>query len=193
MTRVESARRNVVSLIIITASSEESSERLDDVLLLRARQLRIHRERERGARGALGLGEVALAVSEVGEAGLQVERDGVIDLRADAVSLEVFEQRVAALFGDADDVLVEDVARARQHVRRRDYACEPGFADEARVDFGPLASRVRPTVEVREFDAEHGGLEGVEAAVEADLVVVVLGRAAVDAEAAQPLGRRGAV
>jgi hypothetical protein len=35
-----------------------------------------------------------------------VERDGVVNLRADAVGLEVLDERVAVRGGDADDVLV---------------------------------------------------------------------------------------
>src|SRR5205085_4589778 len=117
----ESASSSVVSLILISYSGEEeAAERLDDVLLLLGRQLGEHRERERLAGGALGLREVACLVAQVGEAGLQVERDRVVDLRPDAVLSEVFEQRVAAPFRDADDVLVDDMARAGRDVRRRD-------------------------------------------------------------------------
>jgi hypothetical protein len=41
---------------------------------------------------------------------------------------------------------------------------------------------------VRELDAQDGGLERVEAAVEADLAVVVFGLAAVDAESPESPG-----
>ena len=68
-----------------------------------------HREGEGFAGGAFGFGEVALFIIKVAEAVLEVERDGVVDLRADAVLFEVRGERVALAVGDADDVLVEDV------------------------------------------------------------------------------------
>jgi hypothetical protein len=43
---------------------------------------------------------------------------------------------------------------------------------------------------VRKLDAQHGGLERVEAAVEADLFVMIFGRAAVDAQTPEPRGNR---
>ena len=94
------------------------------LLALRRRRLRWRRlrfaARLRGARGRwagrglrrrrVRIGEVAFFVAEVGEAGLQVKRDGVVDLAADLAVGEVLAEGVAA--GGADDVLVEDVGGA---------------------------------------------------------------------------------
>ena len=60
--------------------------------------------------GGFADGEVALLVAEGGEAGLEMEREGVVDLAADFLVGEVLAECVAA--GGADDVLVEDVAGA---------------------------------------------------------------------------------
>ena len=60
-------------------------------------------------RGGLGDGEVAGLVAEGGEAGLQVERDRVVDLGPDLAARQVVAQGVADRGRDADDVLVVDV------------------------------------------------------------------------------------
>ena len=62
---------------------EELADRADDVALLLVGQLGIHRQGERLARGRFGDGEVAGLVAERREAGLQVERDRVVDLGPD--------------------------------------------------------------------------------------------------------------
>ncbi len=56
------------------------------------------------------MGEVSFFVAEMGEAGLQVEGQRVVDLAADLAVGEVLAEGIAA--GGADDVLVEDVAGA---------------------------------------------------------------------------------
>jgi hypothetical protein len=63
----------------------------------------------------LRFGEIVRIVLEVGEAALRVQRDGVIDLGADAIGREVGAQVVA--LPHADHVLVEDVARSPAHAR----------------------------------------------------------------------------
>lgn len=79
----------------LNLSGEEAADGLDDVDLLLFGQLGVHREGEGLAGGALGLGEVAGPVAEVAEALLEVERDGVVNLGADAVGAEVRDERVA--------------------------------------------------------------------------------------------------
>src|SRR5215213_11514248 len=80
---------------------EKFPNHLDDVTLLLGRQLWVDRQGERLARGPLCLREVAFRVTEVGEAGLQVERHGIVDVRADAAPLEVLCERVAPAIADA--------------------------------------------------------------------------------------------
>ncbi len=135
--------------------------------------------------GLFGLGEVSGFVAEVGEAGLQVERQGVVDFAADVVVGEVLAEVVAA--GGADDVLVEDVSGAGVGVGEDDAvgggsAGEVCGLEELVVAGGEGASFFVPTGEMAEFYLEDGGLEGVEAGVPADLVVEVAAAHAVGAE-----------
>ena len=65
--------------------------------------------------------------------------------------------------------------------------------EEGVVSCGGLAARRVQVVEVAELDAEHGGLEGVEPGVEADLVVVILRLHAVDAQPGQLSAEDGVV
>src|SRR5258707_846875 len=60
-------------------------------------------------RGAFGFREVALAISKIDEAGLQVQRDGIVNLRPDLARVQELAQFLAA--ERANDVLVEDVVR----------------------------------------------------------------------------------
>ena len=64
-------------------SADRSTDGVDDLLLLLRRDARPEREAEVLARGLLRLGEVALAVAEVGERRLEVERDDVVARVAD--------------------------------------------------------------------------------------------------------------
>jgi len=80
-------------------------------LLFGVEEFGVDREGEDFGGGALGVGEVAGLVAERLEGGLQVERDGVVDLAANLAGGEVVAESVAA--GGADDVLVEDVGGAR--------------------------------------------------------------------------------
>lgn len=121
-------------------------------------------------------GEVALLVAETGQAGLQVQRHGVVDLAADLAVGEVLAEFVAAR--GADDVLVEDVAGARIG-DGEDYAffCECrreiGVAEELVVAGGVVAALLVPLGKIAEFDLEDGGLKAVETGVPADLFVIV--------------------
>src|SRR5262249_41188002 len=89
-----------------------------DVANLVLRELRVDRECECFLRGRLGLRHVALAVTERGEALLQVKRNRVVNLRADAPLVEELLELVAAVA--TDHVLVVDVAGARIVVRAAD-------------------------------------------------------------------------
>ncbi len=62
----------------------ELGDRVHDDALLFRRQLAVDRNGEALVRRALGLREIAGAIAEVGEARLQVERHGIVDLVADA-------------------------------------------------------------------------------------------------------------
>src|ERR1019366_9893338 len=75
-----------------------------------------HGQRQHFFRGALGFGEVAFAVSEIDEARLQVQRDGIVDLGPDLARGEKLAQLFAAV--GADDVLMENMVSGRRCVRQ---------------------------------------------------------------------------
>lgn len=111
-----------------------------------------------------------------------MERDGVIEFAADSGPDQVFAQFIPARASDR--VLVEDVTAVGVHVRRLDLI-DSGLGKEGVIAGGICDSPVDPLIEVFEFDAEDGGLECIEARVDADDLVVVLGLHAVDAEDAK--------
>src|SRR5207253_7109913 len=100
-------------------------------------------------------------------------------------ALEVRLQLIPAL--DAQGVLMKDVLVHRVHRRRPDGG---EIGKRARVIRRVLASRRRPRRKVRQLREQDGRLERVEARVGAHLVVVVLLRAAVEAELPEAL-RKG--
>ncbi len=91
-------------------SGVEGSDCVDDGLLLIGAKLGVDGKSEDLGGSSFADGEVAGAVSEVGECCLLMQRKGVIDLAADAAVCEVLPELVAARC--ADDVLVKDVGRA---------------------------------------------------------------------------------
>ena len=90
-------------------SIEILADRTDDEPLLLVAELRIERQRERFTGGRFRVGKIARLVAQRLEAKLQVERDRVIDLRADLSRRQIFTQRVAKQSGHADDILIVDV------------------------------------------------------------------------------------
>ena len=135
--------------------------------------------------GGFADGEVALFVAEGGEAGLEVQREWVVDLAADLLVGEILAECVAAW--GTDDVLVEDVAGAWVGDGKDDAFADVGCGElccmeELVVAGGVVAALLVPPGKVAEFDLEDGGLDGVEAGVPADLVVIVAAAHAVSAE-----------
>ena len=103
---------------------EELADRADDVALLLLGQLGVHRQGQRLAGGRFGDGEVAGLVAQGREAGLQVERDRIVDLGPDLAGGQVVAQGVADRGRHADDVLVVDVVMARPLDGERDDLIE---------------------------------------------------------------------
>ena len=68
-----------------------------DLVDLRRGQFRVHRDRQRLGARALGVREGAGTVAQAREAGLQVQRFGVVDLGADAAGSRVRPHQVKAL------------------------------------------------------------------------------------------------
>src|SRR5207245_2180864 len=81
------------------------SHPFDDFVQLALCQLRIDRQREDLFRRALGFGKRALLVAEVGKAGLQVERQWIVDRASDPAVLEETLKVIATI--GANRVLVE--------------------------------------------------------------------------------------
>lgn len=110
-------------------------------------------------------------------------RYGVINHGANAVLFQVLLELVAFAVLHANGVLVKHVAFGQF---RRDNA---GNAfQEFVVLRGHLPAPLVPAVNVRQFDAQNGGLKGIQAAVVADHFVVVLLAAAVRAKGAGQVG-----
>src|SRR5690349_9658058 len=85
-------------------SGIERGDGIHHVLQLGFAQLRVDGQRDGLRGGGFGVRAVARLVAEIREAGLQVQRHRVVDLRADALLAQVGLELVA--LGDADDVLV---------------------------------------------------------------------------------------
>src|SRR5688572_30812012 len=73
--------------------AEEGAHRRDDFVALRRREFGEHRQRDDLARGLLGHRTAPFAIPEVGEAGLLVEGQRVVDRVADAARREMRLER----------------------------------------------------------------------------------------------------
>ena len=122
----------------------------------------------------------------VGVAWLAVHRGGVVDVEADGVFAEVVDERGAV--GGGDYVLVEDVlGGVGRHFRQGD-ARRVNFRV---VDCGQFAAVIVFSLGVGEFHVECGSLQGIHAAVETAVqIVVALGRTIVG-ECAHGVGQAG--
>jgi len=145
------------------------------------------------AGGALCFREAAFFVSETLQRRLQMERDGVVDLRADFALGEELTQAVAAR--GADDVLMPDVSGARNLVGQDDAVggIRAGFDETRRmkervIAAGDGAAELVPAVDVLELDGEDRTLEAVHAGVPSDFVVIVAAAHSVLAQHAGALG-----
>ena len=133
------------------------------------------------------MGGQELAVFELGILAVvdrePVLREGVVDDGRDALLVQRGLHGVAAGFGDADRVLVEDVPRGD---RRGDDAFDAGQQFVV-AGGGGAAGRVA-VGQAAQLDAQDGGLDAVEARVVAKQFVVVALSAAVGAELAAGFG-----
>ena len=116
-------------------------DRRHDLVDLRRRHLREHRQRQHFVRGRFGLREVARAVAEIGVRRLQVHRDRIVQAGLDALLAQGVLQVVAV--GRADGVDVIDVAAVGdlgRQPRRHDVRFE-----RARVSRGARCAAPRST------------------------------------------------
>src|SRR5882724_2414516 len=117
-----------------------------------------------------------------------MQRDGIIDFRADARLRQKSTQGIS--IGDADDVLVVDMPHAWHRLRQSDCPREPGPIKGRIVESGVPPARGAPRIEMRQFYVQNGGLNLIESEVAADERVMILRLAAVNAQNREPLGQR---
>ncbi len=82
--------------------------------LLRFAEFRVNRQGNCFPGSALSYGKVAFLVAQVIKTSLQVQRNGIIDARADAVPGQVFNKLIAVR-GHTDNILMENVAHILAH------------------------------------------------------------------------------
>ncbi len=112
-----------------------------------------------------------------------MQRHGVVDLTADLPGSQVLDELIAARH--PDDVLVEDGFAVLADLGR----LNDGTLELFRVVGGVLAAGLGPGVQVRQLDQQGGGLDRVQAEVAADVLVIVLGLAAVISHHAKAMGQ----
>ena len=101
--------------------------------------------------------------------------------RADARGIEIDMAQVtkavsaglAVIHGDADNELVPDVAPPRLVTRYRDVPVEIVFGEQFGVAGGVVLTPGCPGVEMGQFHPEDSSLDRVEAAVDADHLVII--------------------
>src|SRR3989441_4557369 len=154
--------------------------RLHDVPPLGRGQLRIDRDRQNFARGALRFRTVLGSIAEVAEAFLQVQRNRVVDLGPDAGVGEIRLQLVASLH--PQHVLVEDVPVAPTLPGRHDAIVQSQTLQGGVVPPGVLLSKLGPAIEIAQLHEQHRRLKLVEPEVAADHFVVIPRSGSMDAQ-----------
>ena len=158
----------------VSVGVKELANRADDETLLFVDQLRIDRQARVSRAADSALGKSPGLSAQRRETGLQMKWNRIVDLSADLARGEILAQRVANRCRHADDVLVVHVETAGILAGNRDQIGQAVHREQTIVAAGGRAAKVRPVIEVPQFDSEHSGLKGVEPGVEAHLVVVIL-------------------
>ena len=143
----------------------------------------MHGETEDLVCGVFADGKRDRRITQEREGRLQVQGLGVVDRRGDLRLLQALQQ-----YGAVGFILGEDrILRPGAQIIRRNVGRPDRRAVEQRgITVGDLLPQLHLFREDREFGQEDRGLEGVEAAVDADAGVVVLVRAfAVDPDGIQ--------
>ena len=107
-----------------------------------------------------------------------MQRERVIDRAADFFFAEVGFEGVAVL--NPDDILIVDVETIGFFDRGDDFGV---IFEELVIEGGVAAAAFGPGCQMRQFDRDDGGLEGVDAGVEADFLVVILNLTAMNPQA----------
>ena len=85
---------------------------------------------------------------------LQMQRDGVVDLAADLVCLQMADEFVASARRHADDILIEDVAAVGIDDGGLQELAQMVFFNEGVVALRGGLAGCGPFVEVRELDSQ---------------------------------------
>src|SRR5690349_14594878 len=109
-----------------------------------------------------------------------MQRDGIVDLRANAHPAEVCTQCVA--LRDANDVLVVDVPSVRYRVRRPDDFSQVLMIELSVIVRGVALAPIGPLVKIAKLDQQDRGLNLIQAKIAADDGVVILGVASMRAQ-----------
>jgi hypothetical protein len=146
----------------------------------------MHGETEDPVCGVFADGERARRITQEREGRLQVQWLGVVDRRGDLCLLHGFQQDSAVGLILGEDRILRPGA---QIIRRNVGRPNRGAVEQRGIAIGDLLTQLHLFREDLEFGQEDRGLEGIEAAIDADAGVVVFVRAfAVDADGT--VGRR---
>ena len=168
-----------------TLSPAELRNRFDHGPCSAAGQFRKHRQRQhfaaaRSVSGRLPRGSPARRSTFAGAAAPGSRSPSRSAARPDTL------QRVAPAARHAHRVLVPHVPAVVGHLRRHDLPAQPALRQTPVVAGGVPLPRRRPRVQLRQLHAQHGRLERVEPAVDADHVMIVPRLLPVIAQHAQP-------
>src|SRR5688572_28085916 len=114
-------------------------------------------------RGSFGFRKVAVVITELAKAFLQMERARIIDLGANPGRGEVRAERVALRGPDDElivDVVVIDPASGMRFKWESQLPIQTGLGEFPPIKGGALAALCTPAIEMRKLDVKNRGLNG---------------------------------
>src|SRR4030042_6602888 len=163
-----------------------------DHRLLIFRQFRIDGESQHFLRGLLRNGEVPSTIFEKGVTFLQMEGNGIIDVRANPFLGQELPQTVS--FGDTDHILMKDMAalilygRELKTLHRREKVLELLL-----IPFSLPLSLRSPFFQVFEFHQKNGRLNRVETAVDPNRLMEIFRLTSMDSQQSDLLCQKGMI
>src|SRR5271157_4111539 len=150
-------------------------------------ELREHGQGEYFPAGFFRDRQGAKLVAKILEDRLKVKAERVVDFGRDTRDTERLPECIT--LRQADGELIIDMVEVCRRLRwTRDKGSQPPLFKELAVALGAVLAAGSPGIEVGEFHTQHGGLQGVQPAIGAEDVVVVLFLAAVAAKHEEALG-----
>ena len=126
------------------------------------------------------------AVDESLEAGLEMGRNGLVDIGGDTLGCEIAAHVVATASGNADYILVPNGVG---DLRGDEGLDNQRMADDVVVGNGALEAAGVGSLSVGELYRKHSGLNRVKATVEAAVNVVITGVGAIVGQSADSIGK----